>query len=123
MATRWAVSHGSLDLGDVKLTLENTVFELAEATWNKTADKNLLSVDSLNLDAGMAAQLKDPGPIIELINSRVQDDLKDPVTSFKALMVYLPGQNYRIEGLSLELEDWQKINRASGLFQLKVKAG
>jgi len=123
VATRWTISQGSLDLGDVKLTLENTVFELAEATWNKTADKNLLSVDSVNLDASLSAQLKDPGQILELINSRVQDDLKDPVTYFKALMVYLPGQNYRIEGLSLELEDWQKINRASGLFQLKVKAG
>ena len=123
MRTKWSVIDGFIDLPETKLILENSVLEISETIFKRNQEGSLLTVKDMNMDVRVSFEPKNPDELLRMINEGVQDSVKPPITSFHVTNIYLPGQNYRIEGLSLELENWKKINRVEARFLLKLEAG
>ncbi len=121
--TRWEVTEGWINITKGKLMLQGSELEVSEADIMRNGSSTFLRVKGMNMDAQLSYRANDPEELLQIINEELGKNIKPPVLSFKATHIYLPDQNYRIEGLHFGIKNWERVNQAYGKFFLKITPG
>ena len=123
IAMQWQIAEGSLNLPGITIILDGLSLDLGEVDIQSDGSGSFVNTRRANLDALIAFRAASAEEMLDTINGGIQPHLKNPVTSFKATRISLPGQRYRIQDFNMDLRDWTDIGWINGKLWLQVKPG